>query len=112
MPPCSCQTSSHHPSYITYSFDTTLTHPTLRTSGLPGMAENKIYTFDQLIRQRAVDTDQTPLLAYPKSRLGVTDYELITGKQLDRLVDGAAHALIQVGIVPVVSYIFLGRESH
>ena len=75
------------------------------------MAESKIYTFDQLIRQRAVDTDQTPLLAYPKSRLGVTDFELISGKQLDSLVDGAAHALIKIGIAPVVSYILPDRET-
>ena len=67
------------------------------------MAEDKIYTFDQLIRQRAVDEDQTPLFAYPKSRLGIIDYEFVTGKQLDRLVDGAARALIQAGVGPVVS---------
>ncbi|RDW80543.1 hypothetical protein BP5796_05241 [Coleophoma crateriformis] len=41
---------------------------------------NPILTFDQLLRRRAVDEDQTPLLAYPKSRLGVADYELIPGK--------------------------------
>jgi hypothetical protein len=71
---------------------------------ITGNTEGKIYTFDQLIRQRAIDEDQTPLFAYPKSRLGITDYEFITGKELNRLVDGAANALIQTGLPPVVSY--------
>lgn len=64
--------------------------------------EEKIHTFDQLIRQRAIDEDQTPLFAYPKSRLGVTDFEFITGKELDKLVDGAAKAFIEKGFAPVV----------
>jgi hypothetical protein len=62
----------------------------------------KIYTFDQLILQRANDENQTPLFAYSKSRLGVTDYEFITGKKLNHLVDGAAKELIQSGIPPIV----------
>jgi hypothetical protein len=65
--------------------------------------DEKTYTFDQLIRQRAKDEDQTPLFAFPKSRLGVTDYELITGKKLNQVVDGAAKALIQIGFSPIVS---------
>jgi len=72
--------------------------------------DDKIYTFDQLIRQRAKDEDQTPLFAYPKSRLSVTDYELITGKKLNQLIDGAAKALIQSGLSPVVS-LFGGTSS-
>ena len=80
-------------------------------------AEEKIYTFDQLIRQRAVDIDQTPLFAYPKSQLGVSDYEFITGKDLNRLVDGAAKAFVEAGIQPVVSrgymyYYSQYRSSH
>jgi hypothetical protein len=72
--------------------------------------EEKIFTFDQLLRQRAADVDQTPLLAYP--RVGVSDYELITGIMLNDFVDGAAKALIERGFKPVVSMpsiVFLSR---
>lgn len=68
------------------------------------MGADEIYTFDQLLRRRAADEDQPPLFAYPKSKLGITDYEFVSGKQLDRLIDGAAHALIRAGIAPVVSF--------
>jgi len=67
-----------------------------------GDADEKTYTFDHLIRQRAKDEDQTPLFAFPKSALGFTDYELITGKKLNQLVDGAAKGLIHSGFTPVV----------
>lgn len=60
-------------------------------------------TFDELIRRRAVDEDQSPLLAYPKTKLGITDYELINGKQFNRFIDCAAKSLIKAGVQPVVS---------
>jgi hypothetical protein len=59
-------------------------------------------TFDELIRQRAQDTEQVPLVAYPKTRFGVDNYELFTGKDLNRLIDGAAKHLLQAGLIPVV----------
>ena len=65
--------------------------------------DEKIHTFDQLILQRANDETKIPLFAYPKSRLCVSDYEFITGKKLNHFVDGAAKALIQSGLPPVVS---------
>jgi hypothetical protein len=61
-------------------------------------------TFDQLLRQRAVDSDQTPLIAYPKTRFGVSDYELITAVTLNRFIDGAAKALLESGFPPVVKF--------
>ncbi|PMD33859.1 putative NRPS-like enzyme [Hyaloscypha variabilis F] len=64
----------------------------------PVLKPQTIYTFDQVIRERASDDDQSPLIAYPKSKLGVADYEVFTGKQLDRLVDGAAKALLEAGL--------------
>jgi hypothetical protein len=66
------------------------------------VVEGGLQLLDDLIRQRAVDEDQTPLLAYPKSKLGITDYEFFTGRELNRLVDAAAKALIKRGIKPVV----------
>jgi hypothetical protein len=73
--------------------------------------EKILYTFDDIIRQRAIDEDQSPLIAYPKTKLGVTDYELFTGEHLNRLVDGATKALIKAGIPPVVSNISNYTES-
>jgi hypothetical protein len=61
-------------------------------------------TFEQLLRQRTVDSDQTPLLAYPKTRLRVSDYELVTGATLNRFVDGAAKALLESGFPPAVKF--------
>lgn len=62
-----------------------------------------VHTFDELIRERALDEDQTPLIAFPKTKLGIDDYEVFSGRELNRLVDGAAKALIKAGIEPVVS---------
>jgi hypothetical protein len=64
--------------------------------------EATLFTYDQMIRQRALDTDQTPLIAYPKSQYGVADYETVSGQQLNRFVDGGAKALIKAGLKPVV----------
>lgn len=69
----------------------------------PNVEENKLYTFDDVIRERAEDPEQVPLIAYPKTRDGVSDYEFFTGRELNRLVDGAAKALIGMGVEPVVS---------
>ena len=65
--------------------------------------ESKIWTFDQLLRQRAVDEDQTPIIAFPRSRHGTTDYDRISGFVLDQFVDGAARQLARRGFPPVVS---------
>ena len=65
-------------------------------------ATNTIWTFDQLLRQRAIDEDQTPLVAFPKTRQGITDYDPITGAVLNRFVDGAAKYLIRKGFPAVV----------
>lgn len=67
--------------------------------------QDDILTFDRLLRQRAIDADQSPLIAYPKSRQGVTDYELLTGATLHRLVDGAAKCLLELGFKPVASQV-------
>lgn len=64
--------------------------------------EESLFTFDQMLRQRALDEDQTPLFASPKSQYGVTDYEFINGKELNRFVDGGVKAFIKIGLSPVV----------
>jgi hypothetical protein len=62
-----------------------------------------LYTYDQMLRQRGADEDQTPLIAYPKSQFGVADYEFIDGKTLNRFVDGGVNALMKAGFEAVVS---------
>jgi hypothetical protein len=64
--------------------------------------ESLFHTYDEVIRQRAVDSDQSAVIAYPKTRLGITDYELFSGRDLNRMVDGAAKSLIKAGLSPVV----------
>ena len=61
------------------------------------------WTFDGLMRERAFENDRSPLLAYPKSKYGVDDYEFFNPREFNRLVDGAAEALIRAGVKPVVS---------
>ena len=62
-----------------------------------------MYTVDDLVRQRAADADQSPLLAFPRSQEHPIEYEYFTGKTLNQLVDGAVKSLIKSGVKPVVS---------
>uniref|UniRef100_A0A093XI25 Linear gramicidin synthase subunit D n=1 Tax=Talaromyces marneffei PM1 TaxID=1077442 RepID=A0A093XI25_TALMA len=64
---------------------------------------SKLWTLDQLLRQRAIDEDQTPLIAFPRTRQGYTDYEPVTGATLNHFVDGTAKCLIEKGFQPVLS---------
>jgi hypothetical protein len=68
----------------------------------PVLKAKAIFTFDEVIRERANDEDQTPLIGFPKSKLGYTDYEIFDGKQLNRLVDGASKALLKFGVKSLV----------
>jgi hypothetical protein len=70
---------------------------------LPGEVEC-LYTYDQMLRQRGADEDQTPLIAYPKSEFGVSDYEFVNGKTLNRFVDDGVNALMKAGLEAVVSF--------
>ncbi|KAG6035344.1 putative NRPS-like protein biosynthetic cluster [Claviceps citrina] len=60
-----------------------------------------ISTLSQLFRQRALDQDQTPLLAFPRSRNGVADFERLSGAALYRLINGAARSLVDKGFPAV-----------
>ena len=62
-----------------------------------------LLTLDDLIRRRAENSFNKPLVAYPASPKGLTDFELLTGADLNCLVDAAAKHLISIGIKPVVS---------
>ncbi|KAL9625656.1 MAG: hypothetical protein Q9160_000370 [Pyrenula sp. 1 TL-2023] len=60
-----------------------------------------IQTLDELIRRRSEESIQIPLLAYPESKQGLTDYEFFSGKDINRLIDGAVKRLIKEGFTPV-----------
>jgi len=63
--------------------------------------DNEIYTLDELVKRRASELRDSPLLGYP--RQGLTDYEEHSAAALDKYVDAAAAALQLRGLTPVVS---------
>lgn len=56
---------------------------------------------DDLLRARAADKIQTPLLCFPRTERGVIDYEGFTGSDIDRFVDHAAKYYLRHGLQPV-----------
>ena len=65
----------------------------------------RLEVLDDLIRLRALDEFQCPILAYPKH--AAADFEYFTGRDLDRFIDQGAKKLIARGFEPVRSlYIF------
>ncbi|KAL3459291.1 hypothetical protein BJX64DRAFT_206484 [Aspergillus heterothallicus] len=61
----------------------------------------RLTVLDDLIRLRARDADQVPILAYPKaSQDGTSSYEYFTGEDLDCMVDQAVCTLMELGIRP------------
>lgn len=69
---------------------------------IPPADNSGIRTLDQLVRRRGEENVQTPIIAYPKSERGLTDYEHFSGRDINRFVDGAVKALIKKGVEPVV----------
>lgn len=62
----------------------------------------RLNTLDDLIRLRAADAVQEPILAYPQqTQDGVASYEHFTGEDLDAMVDQAVCMLLESGIRPV-----------
>lgn len=58
----------------------------------------KPWMIDDLIRVRAKDDVQVPILGYPRYKDRAADYELFTGKELDRMVDETCHVLMKAGL--------------
>lgn len=61
----------------------------------------ELKVLDDIIRHRAADDVQVPILGYPRFEDSVDDYELFTGKQLDRFIDLAIEKLVSSGLKPV-----------
>ncbi|KAI8628656.1 acetyl-CoA synthetase-like protein [Xylariaceae sp. FL1651] len=58
----------------------------------------KPWMIDDLIRLRAKDEVQVPILGYPRYKDNAADYELFTGKELDRMVDETCRVLMKAGL--------------
>ena len=67
----------------------------------PSMAENDWLIVDDLLKARAADKVQIPLLCFPRSERGITDYAKYTGRDLDRMIDHAVDHYIDLGLRPV-----------
>ncbi|KAG9185968.1 hypothetical protein G6011_02524 [Alternaria panax] len=71
--------------------------PALRLAG----SDDAIYTIDELIKRRASEFGDLPLLCFPKE--GLTDYEEHSAQAIDRYVDAAVDALQRRGLEPADS---------
>lgn len=60
----------------------------------------ELKVLDDIIRHRAADDPPSPILAYPRPGT-VADYEYFTGKDLDKLIDGATKRYLSLGLNPV-----------
>ncbi|KAI1425249.1 acetyl-CoA synthetase-like protein [Xylaria sp. FL1777] len=60
----------------------------------------ELKVLDDIIRYRAADATQVPILGYPKNDNDLTDYEKFTGQQLDLFIDGAVNYFIAQGLKP------------
>ncbi|KAK8041417.1 hypothetical protein PG994_014424 [Apiospora phragmitis] len=58
----------------------------------------RLWTIDDIIRVRAQDEVQSPILGYPKYDNSPTDYEYSAGRDLDRMVDETCHLLVRAGL--------------
>ncbi|KAI5928373.1 hypothetical protein F4810DRAFT_643318 [Camillea tinctor] len=58
----------------------------------------RLWMMDDIIRERARDEVQVPILGYPKYDDSASEYEFFTGKDLDRMVDEACRVLVKMGL--------------
>lgn len=71
----------------------------------------ELKVLDDIVRHRAADDFQVPILAYPRFEHNVDDYERFTGKQLDQFIDTAVKQFISSGFKPVHGPIVPGALS-
>ena len=70
-------------------------------AGGNGETHGSFYVVDDLLRAMALEKDQVPLIAYPGSERGLTDFEHFTALDLDRLTNAGVKYLISRGLRPV-----------
>lgn len=61
----------------------------------------QLNVLDDLIRHRAADFLQQPILAYPNSELDAASFSYYTGQDLDQMIDQIASVLMVNGFQPV-----------
>lgn len=64
--------------------------------------EEEINSINDFIVRQAQSIPDKPLIAYPASELGASDFVSYTAKDLDNFADEAAKALTSQGLVPKV----------
>lgn len=62
--------------------------------------EAKLYTVDELVKRRASELGDAPLLGYPAA--GVDDFVEHSARAVDKYVDAAVVELRKLGLNPVV----------
>lgn len=73
--------------------------------------EEDIILLDDLLRLRAADKTQVPLLCFPNTERGTIDYEEFNGRDIDRFVDQAAIYYMRCGLQPVGSSIWSASNN-
>lgn len=68
--------------------------------GAADEAERPIPTIDELIKRRAAELNEAPLIGYP--RQGIVDFEEHSARAIDRYADAAVVTLQQLGLNAVV----------
>lgn len=63
----------------------------------------QLHVLDDLIRLRASDIIQDPILAYPNSEKDAASYTFYTGQDLDEMINDAVTVLINYGFQPVIT---------
>lgn len=59
---------------------------------------------DDLLQKRILQDAEKPLVAFPKSHLGLDDFELFSARDIDFFTENAAQELLRsMAIVPEVS---------
>ncbi|KAL8947135.1 MAG: hypothetical protein Q9222_006551 [Ikaeria aurantiellina] len=61
----------------------------------------EIVLIDDIFKARAKDEDQKPLMAFPKSERGASDFEFFDGRDLDRFIEHAAQNYLSADIQAV-----------
>lgn len=69
----------------------------------PKETDDVIFTIDELIKRRALELQDLPLLGYPRE--GLADHEEHSAEAVDKYVDAAVQCLQQRGLEPAVRII-------
>lgn len=83
---------------------TTTTYTVASRSQTLLSAGTRIRTIDELVRQRALELNDSPLIGYP--RRGIIDFEEHSARAIDRYADAAVVSLQQLGLEAVVCHHF------